>query len=910
MRSAVILFVVLAGRALAGNGSSSTIPPYDPPTVYTPTKMTLYTEYCGLWRTDETYQSDIQLSNQLVISPIDATVTLFMADGTPYVLPKVRLGKAGVSTIDINTALANAPDSVRPHLSSFGSAAVSYKYDWQGVVFARMSILDIPRSLQYSYPFMFPMNTGATAMTGGAKAASTKLEALTWTYSKTTDAFLAFANTSGGDINVSMAVLDSRGSAGETRQFTIPAMNTRLETFRPVAGDDGSFSGKAAGGVRISFDADSGSLSVLGGIEDVKYGYSANIPLGSAVTGSPAPSVVSFASTGVMVGKQDAMMGFPSDLRFEPYAYFRNISDQPIQLTGQVYYGQAQSVSLPPLPLPPHQSRCLPLDSVINSLHLNGSVTLLLTYTGPQGGLLGATGAVDQTGNYVFAVPPQPTGQSASKSSIYWNMANGFDSMYSLFNPTGKAQDLLLTFRYGANQTYTYPVHLDAHAQAMVDLKQVAEMATLDAQGHVLPLSASEGSLLISAVSGRQQDPINVVISSGIYNPTTATCGYGCETCNGCSNFWVAPNPFSAILPGEQQGYGQCAWTDGSTVDYTSQSSWWTGDTTILTVQTNTDPNPGLTNSVNPGNTTLYVSMFAPVNMGQVCGGLPLPPCQYTQAQPSAPANVCSVTFNSANLTSDQIMITLSPSNESGDFELWEDTGSTSNYSQLNSMRSGGQYTDSFHLTTSTPVGQYTTLYAAWSACSLNIVTTYNYHFYNYGNTHHSQYTLINESTCAAAQANAYIITDLGACFSSGLQSTTLSSQFMQQTIENGTGLSNNWGYLKPLAITSCAGATDGKPDDANNENTFVQVPTVTGACNQALSGTTVAQYKHQCGMTIFIEGYGSPGTIKTVQDECPACANEPPHFDNWTNSGGPSCGANVTDLPPPGYFVTEQVQQ
>lgn len=638
MRSAVILFVVLAGRALAGNGSSSTIPPYDPPTVYTPTKMTLYTEYCGLWRTEAMFQSDIQLSNQLVTAPMEATVTLYMADGTPYVLPVFHLEKKGVATVNINAALANAPASLLPHLSTFGSASVSYKYGWQGVMYARMSILDIPRSLQYSYPFMFPMNTGATAMTGGAKAASTKLEALTWTYSKTTDAFLAFANTSGGDINVSMAVLDSRGSAGETRQFTIPAMNTRLETFRPVAGDDGSFSGKAAGGVRISFDADSDSLSVLGGIEDVKYGYSANIPLGSAVTGSPAPSVVSFASTGVMAGKQDPMMGFPSDLRFEPYAYFRNISEQPMQVAGQVYYGDSQTAPLPPLTLAPHESRRLPLEGVINALHIDGSLTLSFSYTGAQGGLLAATGAVDQTGNYVFATLPQPTGQSASKSSIYWNMANGFDTMYSLWNPSGNAEHLMLTFHYGANQTYSYPVHLGPHGQSSVDLKQIASMAIPDSEGHVLPLSAADGSVVISAASGKEQEAINVVISSGIYNPATATCGYGCETCNGCSNYWIAADPFDAIISVLQQGYAQCAWTDGSTVDYTSSSNWSVGNTNVMTVETSGNSNPGLANPVAEGDTSIYARMDAPVNMGQVCGGLPLPSCQYTQAQPSASA--------------------------------------------------------------------------------------------------------------------------------------------------------------------------------------------------------------------------------------------------------------------------------
>lgn len=35
---------------------AQTIPPFDPPKVYTPTKMNLYTSRCALWRTDGTFR--------------------------------------------------------------------------------------------------------------------------------------------------------------------------------------------------------------------------------------------------------------------------------------------------------------------------------------------------------------------------------------------------------------------------------------------------------------------------------------------------------------------------------------------------------------------------------------------------------------------------------------------------------------------------------------------------------------------------------------------------------------------------------------------------------------------------------------------------------------------------------------
>jgi hypothetical protein len=135
-------------------------------TPYTPTKLDEYTAYCALWRTDATFRSTVRLKNSLDTSPIDATVTLYMADGTPDVLPVVHLAKSEVQTVDVNAALAQAPPSIQPHLSKYGSASVKYNHDWQGVVLSSMSILDTARSLEYSPAFAFPDKAAATDASG------------------------------------------------------------------------------------------------------------------------------------------------------------------------------------------------------------------------------------------------------------------------------------------------------------------------------------------------------------------------------------------------------------------------------------------------------------------------------------------------------------------------------------------------------------------------------------------------------------------------------------------------------------------------------------------------------------------------------------------------------------------------
>jgi hypothetical protein len=139
-----------------------------------------------------------------------------------------------------------------------------------------------------------------------------------------------------------------------------------------------------------------------------------------------------------------------------------------------------------------------------------------------------------------------------------------------------------------------------------------------DKHGHMLPLTASEGSLVVSADSGNDFDPIHIVLAGGIYNPKTATCGAVCCTCNGCSQIPSTLNPGSLSIPVSNSGwfYAQCPWYNGTIYG-------------VATVQTGS--NGGLTYGSGGGSTT--ISSFGPQvppNAGQVCtGGSPPPSCPY-----------------------------------------------------------------------------------------------------------------------------------------------------------------------------------------------------------------------------------------------------------------------------------------
>jgi hypothetical protein len=65
--------------------------------------------FCGLWRTDHTFEATILLKNELVIGPMTVRPVLFFADGTEYDPTPVPLDPADVAAISINDALRAAP---------------------------------------------------------------------------------------------------------------------------------------------------------------------------------------------------------------------------------------------------------------------------------------------------------------------------------------------------------------------------------------------------------------------------------------------------------------------------------------------------------------------------------------------------------------------------------------------------------------------------------------------------------------------------------------------------------------------------------------------------------------------------------------------------------------------------------
>jgi hypothetical protein len=568
-------------------------------------------------------------------SALDVTPTIYMADGTALDLPAVHVPQASVATVDVNAALAQIPADIQPHLSSYGSAAIRYRYDWQGAAHAAMSILDLPRSLEYAYEFVFPPGQGANekGYPAQAMAARNALNAQAYEglwFRRTTSAggFLALANVSASALTTNVTLSGLRQPAG--RSVSLPSHSTALIDLGGFfAGDSATF-----GGITISQSGSPGDLQLAGGLQDLTTGYSTNLPLIPAKI-SPGPTASrQYASVGMMVNQQDPMLNFPAGLTFYPYAFVRNIASASRTLSFTAYYmdnGHVKSLPLPDLTLAPGQVAELPVHDILVKQTQVEDMNLVFSYSGDFGDILAATGSTDTAGNYVFPVGPQPISPSGAKKSIYWTTSGGFDTMYTVWNPGNVAEDLLVTLHYGANgDTYRLPLHLEPYASEMFDIGELIRTQQLDEDGKTMPFDAAQGSVIVGSAAGAPEDLINIAFAGGIYNPTKATCGGTCQMCQvGLTDEGMNPGGFYVTVGGQRQSSFFYMWSDGTRHDVTNSSTWYTGSYSIATVQSMGQSYPGLTTGVGGGTTPLYANYGYQVPIdtgGQVCGNPPVCP--------------------------------------------------------------------------------------------------------------------------------------------------------------------------------------------------------------------------------------------------------------------------------------------
>ncbi len=141
------------------------------------------------------------------------------------------------------------------------------------------------------------------------------------------------------------------------------------------------------------------------------------------------------------------------------------------------------------------------------------------------------------------------------------------------------------------------------------------------------------------------------------------------------------------------------------------------------------------------------------------------------------------------------------------------------------------------------------------------------------GVVRYSQYNTPIESQCTGTPKEAYVVSAATCQF----DKTTFDSSFISQVYINGTGKSTQHGTIKYIGAV-CKGKF---PDGATKQNSFLKVPSVTGACNIALTGEkSLATYpnprpNNQCSAgELLVNKANKNHATRQVDDYCPACSS------------------------------------
>lgn len=202
------------------------------------------------------------------------------------------------------------------------------------------------------------------------------------------------------------------------------------------------------------------------------------------------------------------------------------------------------------------------------------------------------------------------------------------------------------------------------------------------------------------------------------------------------------------------------------------------------------------------------------------------------------------------------------------------------------------------------PIALYTKITATWNISPKPVTTTYALPdtWDVLGKIRHSTYNASHEALCPGKAVPAWLFKQSTCTFTP----VQLNPVFMLQTRINGTGVSNDYGYLKAAPMPRNGPCSSSYPPSATKLNTFRKVSSVTGACNHLLTGDkSVATFprprkgtKYSCGDTVLLSTSGNSNkAVKNAEDYCPGCGKDfrgtSGHMDDYSSS--PKC-QNIDD--------------
>ena len=520
------------------------------------------------------FTSKLIIHNQRIDTPITVTPVLLVDKGREITLDQITVAANRSLTVDINQAL-----NVRREKNvKSGGLVLRYSFYETGAIDATV-IINHPRD---KLSLMSPVMAQAEYM-------SNAQEGVFWIPDKQTGAFIAVQNTSSQPRLVRPTLFVS----GRQIRLSKITLAPRETTFIDLKSSLSNITDNAAGAIRLVNDGNPGDVMAEGGLVNHTTGFSKRISFMD-------PSLHFYDNTlranFLFLGEPPVELGFPSRVSFRAACALHNTSAVRVKVRPVVKYldGSAlRQVRLPDITL---KSRRVALIDLFEAQR-NGAIpedfrtgTLELNIDGPDGSVIAELTNLDVGGGYVlgssFSGHP-----SRGVGGTFWRIDGDWQSIITLTNAATTEDDISVELFYEGGSYRLPMITVAGGGIAFINLKELQNRGMPDAQGNLLPVTATSGSF---CVKGSNELHSAISMERLIFNSLTSEC----VVIDGTNDHYVtsialqAGQPSSPVPQDTEAKNIQVSlplitiarWNDGSFSNQTFEASYSSNNTAFATV--------------------------------------------------------------------------------------------------------------------------------------------------------------------------------------------------------------------------------------------------------------------------------------------------------------------------------------
>jgi len=789
-----------------------------------------FEQFAVYWTAEAGWKTELLLRNNLPSQSLTVTPALRTPDGTKTALPTVTINSNDVATVDLGSIITTSA----PQLTgAYGSIVFRYTATVPRALYAAVMV-ELPGT-----PIEFHLD-GYFQATGPVSGGQ---EGIWWLPRDSVKDWLILTNTSANALSGSLTLYDPTGKAWNqpVRLSARQMMRVSVRSLLQEAGLTGTF-----GGIKIDVPNGAGYLDSAHFVYDETNG---SLALMKMFTYDPNATLIQRSLTDkqwtirapmLALTNPDPSLALPSGTTLQPAIFMRNVSGHAYtaQLTFNWRSDSNTGKSTTAVAIQPYATAMVD----VAALQKNGTIPAparwaYVSITAPiqPDNLLAVATSFDATGR--LGAQTAFSDQVASHwSGGKWEVDANHDTIIAVGNAGSAASKAQITFYYNSGQgKYRIEQTLATDEQLWLDMGKVIRNQVPDKNGNTIPSSVMSGTYELRSLTNKATQ--GLFEGKLVIDKTYGYAAHGCMLCCGYSDPYMYFDPFGLLGGDDGDQYvwatDDCEGGDDDITEYFLNGTyrWWTGNTQIATASNNQ------ITAVAVGSTTNNASGYMPITREVGWGR----PCPNVVEEPSGPVNVFSVEITDADIENNDVDVTLSgPSGVSGTLEVT--ANGVSNDPQVTANGGAALGPGSYQVPLnrpSMPADIYSSVTASWNVDPIPPSNTFGLSrtWWVQGYTEHTQYNTPAESTCTQTQGTGFIFNPSTCVFTQ----VSMSAQFISQANRNGTGTADtsNHGLLK-ADLGQCSGSY---PAGASSSNSFFQISSVTGTCNQVLSGSSVATY-------------------------------------------------------------------